>query len=202
MPTPLGHALAGLAVHAACQDKKPLALNRENAGWAALAIVASLAPDLDFFHLSEGGLTVSGLWHHGVTHSMGFALAAGAAVALWARVRGRPDSLKVFIVVAGAWTLHVLADLLNVDQYPENGIGLPALWPLSDKFYILPILPGVNRAEPFTSASLGAFAIEAALFGALALAALAWKTKKGGARTVREGAAARRRGEGGRGSLR
>ncbi|MGK7345831.1 MAG: metal-dependent hydrolase [Candidatus Nitrospinota bacterium M3_3B_026] len=178
MPTPLGHALAGLAVYAASQNENPLALNKESAGWAALAIAASLAPDLDFIHISGQGLTVSGMWHHGVTHSIGFALAAGAAVAFWARVRGRRDSLKIFGVVAGAWALHVLADLLNVDHYPENGIGLPALWPFSDKFYILPVLPGVNRAAPFTAASLEALAIETALFGALALAALAWRTKK------------------------
>ncbi len=49
--------------------------------------------------------------------------------------------------MGGAITSHVLLDLLVVDTYRANGIGLPLLWPVSGNYYIAPILPSVDRSN-------------------------------------------------------
>lgn len=129
MPSPIGHAIAGLTVHVlTAQDD---AAYRDRAR-AALLVGAAVAPDLDLLLRFADGHN-----HHRMqSHGIGAALLSGlVAYALWRLRRGaRPAALG--IAVGGAWLSHVLLDWLGRDTAPP--LGLMALWPLSNGWYQCP----------------------------------------------------------------
>lgn len=167
MPTPVGHTLAGLAVFVLSANRRSLKnlWSRENFGWAALCVVASSIPDIDFIHWGSEGLTATAQYHHGLTHSIGFAFFIGVMTSLWAWIRNFKRVLKVFALTSASVWFHAVADVFGVDSYPVNGIGLPILWPISDKYFIFPVMPGVSRANPFEPESLFALSLEFVLYG-------------------------------------
>jgi inner membrane protein len=147
-----------------------------------LATFLALAPDLDFLP----GLLVGrpALYHHGVSHSLGFALAAALAAALLLRFEGW-SRREVFLLAFLSYLSHLLLDLVGPDGRPPYGI--PVFWPLSPTFLHSPVtlLLGVRHA-PTTDASvlewaagifqwvnLLAIAVELVLVGLLALGARA-----------------------------
>ncbi len=178
MPTPLGHSLVGLAVFTLTADKRKKLLSRENMGLLALCLVAANLPDVDFFHLGNNGLEVSGKHHHGATHSIGFALFIGAAVGLWGRVRGNSHALKLALITAGLIIAHATSDIFCIDTYAINGIGVPILWPLSSEFFMVPLFESMNRDDPFSMKSILALISETAIYGMLAMSAFIWRRKK------------------------
>ena len=129
MPSPLGHAIAGLTVHVATAHDEDELLDLRRIGVVTLA---SLAPDVDFlFKLFDGRNH-----HQQETHSIGFALLAALAAALAFRVVRLPSPLRSGIAVGLGWLSHVLLDYLNNDTHPP--IGLLALWPFDDGYYKFP----------------------------------------------------------------
>ena len=137
MPSPIGHALGGIAIAWA-------AIPRKNRHAAIVLAAVALAPDLD---LLIGD-------HRGISHSVGAAVAAGvAAAALWAAFGGsgigpaplRWDTLRVGLAVALAWGSHVVLDWLSNDTRPP--IGVMALWPMTRDYYKagIEIFPPVSR---------------------------------------------------------
>lgn len=122
MPSPIGHALGGIAAGWGSAPR------RDIAGAAILAVVA-IAPDFDL------------LWHghRGPTHSVGAALIAG--VLAW-MVTMRP---RWAVAVALAWGSHVLLDWLSNDTRPP--LGVMALWPFAHDYYkgSIEIFPPVSR---------------------------------------------------------
>ena len=121
MPSPIGHALGGIAAGVSFTGRSPRTL------WVLAAIGA--AADLD---LLVGA-------HRGVSHSVGAAVVVG--VITWAITRRwRWGGAAVC-----AWGSHVLLDWLGADAWPP--LGIPALWPLSDRYYHSPIaiFPSVSR---------------------------------------------------------
>ena len=121
MPSPIGHALGGIAAGAPITGRSRAAL------WSLAAIGA--AADLD---LLIGA-------HRGISHSFGAALFAGLAAWLVTR------SFRWGAASAAAWGSHVLLDWLGGDTWPP--LGIPALWPFSDVYYRCPIsiFPSVSR---------------------------------------------------------
>jgi membrane-bound metal-dependent hydrolase YbcI (DUF457 family) len=122
MPSPIGHALGGIAAgwHAVPR--------RDWRAAAALALVA-VAPDLDLLVHN----------HRGVSHSVGAAVLAGLAAWLVTR-RARWG-----LAAALAWTSHVALDWLGNDTRPP--LGVMALWPVTRAYYKAPveIFPAVSR---------------------------------------------------------
>ena len=136
MPSPLGHALAGIAagwlvagrlapgLHATLFvpgsiRRLGLAASYEVSGVAMEAAalgLAGAAPDLDL---------LAGT-HSTYTHSIG-AVAIVYAVAFWFTKRPR-----VALACAAAWASHLVLDWLGSDSSPP--IGIMALWPLSDAY--------------------------------------------------------------------
>ncbi|MDH5757922.1 MAG: metal-dependent hydrolase [Nitrospinota bacterium] len=193
MPTPLGHTLAGLAVWAVA--RKPVSLKeaftRENVGWAAVCALAANLPDADFIHISDGAIILSGKFHHGITHSIGFALAMGGIVAGWAWTRrvwdrrawdrraarpgatsfATPNPATVFFITTLCLLTHVFLDIFSVDTYAANGIGLPVLWPLTRENFILPLIDGVDRSNLFTRETAVVMGKEALALGGIFVAA-------------------------------
>ena len=121
MPTPVGHAIGGLAaaflINATA--RRPRLTMPVLAASAALAVV----PDLDILVGT----------HRAHTHSFG-AIAAVGAVA-WLVLRGRAaDAGSWAAVLTAAYGSHALLDLLGRDTRIPRG--LTVLWPFSDTYYM------------------------------------------------------------------
>lgn len=127
MPTPLGHALAGLTLGPLLAWRRPFI----SPGWDLLLFAGlSQLPDLDFLP----GLLVGRLdaFHHGPSHSLGAACLAGCLAWLYGRQRGDAWrwGLLAFVLVLA----HALVDALGRDYRPPYGV--PLAWPLDGRYLI------------------------------------------------------------------
>ena len=100
-----------------------------------LAVVCALLPDADvlafLFGIPYGGT----FGHRGFTHSLAFALLAGAAtVALFFREADNKASLAAFFALATA--SHPLLDALT-----NGGLGVALFSPFSNRRYFFPFRP-------------------------------------------------------------
>src|SRR5262245_47784003 len=138
MPSPLGHALAGVIAgwavigrsphDPAVADAKPLGkptqgrlamarlahIDLTHADWLPFALMGML-PDVD---LLAGA-------HSTYTHSVGAALLAMGVAAIVARQRARASWRKAAIIgcaIGAAYGSHILLDWLGTDTAPPRGI--------------------------------------------------------------------------------
>ena len=134
MPSPIGHALAGVAV-AWTADLIPGdrawrtvpgtgAWHQRASGDLTLACAAlGVAPDLDLAFIT----------HRTATHSIGAVFFVGlfaAALAVYARL----PIARVSLMCAAAYASHLLLDWLGTDRYPP--LGLQLMWPISQAWFI------------------------------------------------------------------
>src|SRR5690348_5101864 len=131
MPSPIGHALGGVA---AAWGVSP----RRNVNAAVVFAAAALAPDLD---LLVGD-------HRGISHSLGAAGMVGGVAAVWpafAASRLRRDAARWAAAVILAWGSHVFLDWVSNDTRPP--LGVMALWPITRDYYkaSIEIFPAVSR---------------------------------------------------------
>jgi membrane-bound metal-dependent hydrolase YbcI (DUF457 family) len=100
------------------------------------AVTLANGPDLDFLP----GLVLghAGVYHRGVTHTLGAVVVVGAAVALATGLAGcrRPVVVRAAAWAAAAYASHLLLDYLTADAVPPYGGRF--LWPLSDAYYLAP----------------------------------------------------------------
>jgi hypothetical protein len=156
MPSPVGHALGGIAAGAWAAPG-----SRRAAAWLA---ALGAAADLD---LLVGA-------HRGPSHSLGAALLAGILVAAVTR------SPRWGAAAALAWGSHVLLDWLGQDNWPP--LGIEALWPLSSAYFRAahPIFPAVSReywlGAEFLARNTRALVVELAILAPIA--ALAWRVTR------------------------
>jgi len=110
------------------------------------------APDLDFIPGALMG--TPNLYHHGISHSIGvgflFALTAGILIHLKTGKRLWPEFLFIYALYAS----HLILDLISLDGRPPFGI--PILWPFSDHYFMIPILPPVKHSV-LDHATMGQF---------------------------------------------
>ena len=163
MPSPVGHALGGLAV-GLLGSEWPGATNRATtrapwlgrpAGRAALFAVLACSPDLD---LLVGA-------HSMYTHSLGAAVAVTVMLFAWLR------DPRIALAGGAAYASHVLFDWMGHDTSPP--LGVMALWPLSMEHYMapVPVLGPVSRRYWLPGFWMHNFKVvlsELALFGAAA----------------------------------
>ena len=154
MPSPIGHALGGIAVG---WHLSP----RQNLQTAAVLAVVAIAPDLD---LAFGT-------HREISHSIGAALAAGLVALIASR---RP---RWAVAITLAWGSHVFLDWLSNDTRPP--IGVMALWPLTRDYYkaAIEIFPPVSRKyweARFWRYNAHAVIAEVLLIGPLTFVAVWW----------------------------
>jgi membrane-bound metal-dependent hydrolase YbcI (DUF457 family) len=177
MPTPVGHALAGLATAwfsrsvAGTKVRPPPAFGTK---LAVACILAAVAPDVDILVHS----------HRTYTHSLGAVIVVGVVVwsiqLLTARLKPRATGyggpLSVALTVAAAYGTHILLDLLGKDTAPP--FGLTALWPFSSRFYVsgadlfMEISRRYWKPDEFILGNLKAGAWELLVIGPVA--AVAW----------------------------
>lgn len=134
MPSPIGHALAGLAV-AWTVDLIPGDRTWRTApvgtGWARragggltlLCAGLGMAPDLDLAFVA----------HRTVTHSLGAVLFVGLFAGALAANARRPIA-RVALMCAAAYASHLFLDWLGTDHYPPRGI--QGLWPINREWYV------------------------------------------------------------------
>jgi membrane-bound metal-dependent hydrolase YbcI (DUF457 family) len=144
MPTPVGHALGGLAFgwllasnanpnSTPTLPSAPSLVQQLRAGWRRAALFATLGalPDIDLlFHA-----------HSTYTHSLGAALSVSLIVLAVA-----PAPRTRFALACGAaYASHVLLDWLGTDTSPPYGI--TALWPFSSSYFYsaIDLFPVVDR---------------------------------------------------------
>jgi len=173
MPSPLGHALAGMAAAWAADlipGRRAWRTAPATASWyqragdgltmACAALGAS--PDLDLL-----------VHHHRtVTHSIGATLVIAFVAAAMAASQSRPIS-RVTLMCAGAYLTHLLLDWMATDTYVPQGI--QALWPFSQSWYISgwDLFRQTARLHPLTAEEIvqnvKAIALEIAILGPVAL---------------------------------
>src|SRR5262245_61707155 len=107
MPTPVGHALAGLATGWF------FSVGRVGRGLLLACVLVAMAPDIDILCGS----------HRTYTHSVGAAFVVGLVG--WFLFR----NLAAALILCAACGTHVLLDWLSRDTAPP--FGLMALWPFS-----------------------------------------------------------------------
>src|SRR5438477_8821958 len=148
MPSPVGHALAGIAAGWAAAPRRDLT--------AAIALAAvAAAPDLDLLLGS----------HREWTHSVGAAMLIGLAAWLVTR------NWRWGAAATLAWGSHVLLDWLGSDTRPP--IGVMALWPFTRGYYEsrLHLFPAISRRywlAEFWIYNLKALAVEVGIVGPIA----------------------------------
>ena len=125
MPSPIGHSLMGYLFYRSTQ--RPLGTRQ----WTriGLFVLAANAADLDFLP----GLFVGDLsrFHHGPSHSIGFAIFFGLLASLFVSRRG-----YAFVMASSLYLSHVVLDYLIQDPSPPHGV--PLFWPLSHEYYMAP----------------------------------------------------------------
>jgi membrane-bound metal-dependent hydrolase YbcI (DUF457 family) len=159
MPSPVGHALGGIATGWWFTRER-------NIRAAVLLAVAGAAADLDL---------LVGI-HRGPTHSLGAAVLTFLFVALATR------SVWWGSAVSAAWASHVALDWLSTDTTPP--IGEMALWPLTRSYYASPLhlFPAISRRywlAEFWTYNLKALAIELAILAPITCVVLLWRARKG-----------------------
>ncbi len=123
MPSPVGHALGGMAAGWLVEPPRRGGLLRRRS--TLVFAILGIAADLD---LLVGA-------HRGPTHSIAAALLVG--VAAWVVVRrGNVRAARMAAACALAYGSHVLLDWLGTDT--SAPVGVPALWPLSCAYYEAP----------------------------------------------------------------
>ena len=140
MPSPVGHSLMGYIIYRAAVGSNTV----ERWSLIALCVFAANAADLDFLP----GLLVGdpGRYHHGPSHSLGFAVLFALACSFLLLLFKRAAIGWNFTIFFALYSSHIALDYLSIDTTAPYGV--PLLWPLSDAYYIAPFafLPGIRRA--------------------------------------------------------
>lgn len=168
MPSPIAHALAGVA--AGWIVDPPLRRNGRGAAERAIAFsVLGMAPDLDLLFGA----------HSGPTHGLGAAVLVGLVAWLCLGALGRGRSGTTAGACALAYASHTLLDWLGTDSSPP--IGIMALWPIGRDYYESPlhVFMAISRRywlPEFWTYNLRALVRELAIL--LPLAALVFFTRR------------------------
>ncbi len=152
MPSPIGHALGGLIIHAAGADRRDL----QDWPRIALVVAAACAPDLDLLLR----FAAFGQRHRAESHSLGAALASGILAAWMARTLRYPRPSGLGVLVALGWASHVLLDLFGSDSQPP--LGLMALWPGSDAYFKAPLVLFLDIGRTLRASTVWQNAVAAA----------------------------------------
>ena len=191
MPSPVGHALAGVAVAlAGNRQPTPFTIRRFLLHPLTLWSVALAAlPDAD--------LLLPG-FHRTVTHSVSTTIAVTIVTMVvtgWVTLRRQspvgsrksPVAWGVVLTCAAAHASHILLDWLGADL--SQPAGIQALWPWSDRWFISgwDVFPWIERRRMLSAASMAvnlyALVWELLLMGSV-VGALWWWRRTGPQRST------------------
>ena len=123
MPSPIGHLLGGAAVYAGGTNR-----DTRSTVLLVIALVGSMVPDLDFVP----GILIGNMraFHHGVSHSLAFAVLFGGVIFGLAHAVDKVLARRTAVFALLAYSSHVILDFVSVN---EGTRGVPLLWPFSDE---------------------------------------------------------------------
>jgi membrane-bound metal-dependent hydrolase YbcI (DUF457 family) len=129
--TPIGHSLAGYAIY----NFSVAPTNGNRLKLAFLCIFMATAPDLDFLP----GILIGKptLYHHGITHSLGFALIASLLIAGIVSIRIKPF-FGIFSLCFISYLSHIFIDFFEYSGN-YNLSGMPLFWPISKEKHSSPV---------------------------------------------------------------
>ena len=120
MSSPVGHMLVGAALYLAGTSPQ----HRSNVT-LGVTLMGSILPDFDFLP----GILIGdpAAFHHGVSHSLAFAVLFGALVFVFFRCcRQKKIARRAALLGTLAYGFHVVLDAVNVNN------AVPIIWPLSN----------------------------------------------------------------------
>jgi inner membrane protein len=129
----LSHAIVGALAYLSVHQVTKSGLTAPSLNYLAMAVLGSLAPDLDspksslgrrVRSLSRGLKSFSG--HRGFTHSLLACFVLGLGLALICSTRPGWEAYGVAFIIG--YTSHILADWLTRE-------GVPLLWPFPKRFH-------------------------------------------------------------------
>jgi len=156
MPSPVGHALAAVAIGWVASGPAGPDLVRRSVLIAALGI----APDLDLL-----------IGRHSMeTHSVGAALLAGVAATAM-RLPLASTRLRIFLTATLAWATHAILDSFGADT--SEPFGVMMFWPFSREHVLFePFFDPISRRwwlDGFVRNNLMAAVWEVVILGPLAV---------------------------------
>jgi inner membrane protein len=139
MPLPIGHALSGIAFFQA----RPGMFFKNKCFDAFFFIFLANLPDADF--LPGLMLGSPNLYHHGIFHSLGAALAVAVVVG-WMGYQKQRHFWRFSVPVFLIFFSHLLLDFFTRDFAAPYG--LPLFWPFSKNYYIAahPVFINITRS--------------------------------------------------------
>jgi len=159
MPLPIGHTLTGIAFF----ESSPGLFFKNRWADAFFFIFLANLPDIDF--LPGLILGFPNLYHHGIFHSLGAALAVAAALG-WIFSQKKQHFWGFSAITFFIFYSHLLLDFFSKDFTAPYG--LPLFWPFSNNYFIAthPVFLNItrsNRSANFFSSLLSRHNLEAAL---------------------------------------
>ncbi len=173
MPSPVGHALGGIAAGCAISRSK---CRREVLAFAAAGVIA----DVDL---------ILSATHRGPTHSVVTAILVFlVAFTAFSSQRPRDANLRLAAAIGLAYFTHVLFDWLGEDSGPPSGI--MAFWPFSTAYHVsgLDVFNGIERRywlPEFWWGNARSVLREILIVGPLAWLAVKWSPRVVGGRQAR-----------------
>lgn len=170
MPSPVGHTIVALSLHAWTARNGAEAVSP---GRAAVFVAAAVAPDLDLLLRFVDGRN----HHQAESHSIGCAAIAGLLAWGLARAWRLAQPLRWAAAAALAWASHVALDCLSLDTHPP--IGLMALWPLSSAHFKFPwpLFMDIGRTLDWNTARHNALAVGWEVVALTPLLVLSWRLR-------------------------
>ena len=139
MCTPIAHGLAGYAVIILSEPRLTHDF-RSNAKALGAGIFFGTLADADFLVAYYTSHPI--LQHHYFSHSIPFALALGVLLYVFLRMLRSISTVELDVmqwtmILTGAYASHLLLDYFTHDG--SRPIGIPLLWPLTDKHFGAPV---------------------------------------------------------------
>ena len=88
-----------------------------------------VAPDLDIIPGIIAGMPA--LYHHGISHSFGFAFLFGFVLSSVIYIFNKKYYFSRALFFTALYSSHVILDLFSVDTWAINGYGMPLFYPFS-----------------------------------------------------------------------
>lgn len=130
MPTIIAHAVTGIALSSTISQKEQ---------WlrvGILAVICSIAPDIDAIGFRIGIPYQHWLGHRGLSHSIVFAALLGIIALLFISEKSIKRKCLYFCVFFGSGILHDILDAMT-----NGGLGVAFFSPFIDTRYFLPRKP-------------------------------------------------------------
>ena len=134
MALPTGHSFLGICLYFVF-IKKDISIFKK---WKEIVffIFSANVPDIDHIPYFVFRTKESYLYHHGITHTLGFAILYGVIVAALYKRFFREKFIKSFIIFFTLVYSHVLLDFFSTDDVTPIGVML--FYPFSSTYLISP----------------------------------------------------------------